>query len=279
LQKRFCHEWFKKQESLLEWFGLAFWFMVVLGLLWEFGEIRKSEKEASELNDRASTNELQVAVLSNETVRLSINLEGAKSNNLVMRKQYADLVATLTRRSFPLSDQLAASHNLRQFAGVKTIVIHAEGPDSEPGRLAAQISAVLEQSGWPHATENDVWDRFKSVIPEGVTVETKAWGETIPAGPAFSKFTATNSQALSAATALVKELNKIGINATHSRLLQDDVNFRRQTHFVSGFVSRITFADFPENTVVVWVGLQPNPLNQTREGVPFSLVEPNGSGF
>ena len=93
IAKKFCHEWFKKQESLLEWLGLLFWLMVVVGLLWEFGEIRQSEKEASELTARAATNELRVAVLSNETVHLSIDLESAKSNNFKLAKQVFGLTA------------------------------------------------------------------------------------------------------------------------------------------------------------------------------------------
>jgi hypothetical protein len=105
VSKKFCHEWFKKRESLLEWFGLAFWLLVVIGLLWEFGEIRQSEKEASELYARAATNELQVAVLTNETVRLSINLEGAKSNNFILRSNVVALEWKL--KNWPLEQQVS----------------------------------------------------------------------------------------------------------------------------------------------------------------------------
>jgi hypothetical protein len=98
-------DYHKKHKFCIEILGMVFWLMVVVGLCVELKGGHESKKisvaensrltkqlndtthEAAVLNDRAFTNELQVAVLTNETVRLKLDLELAGSNNVVQQKE------------------------------------------------------------------------------------------------------------------------------------------------------------------------------------------------
>lgn len=95
---------------------------VVIGVFMEFfalghaiPEAIRLEKDVASANERASANESQVAVLSNETVNLSIKLEGAKSNNLVLRTNVTALETAVFRlaKQYDMSTNALAEANAR----------------------------------------------------------------------------------------------------------------------------------------------------------------------
>ena len=139
--------WCERHEFSIEIWGALFWIMVVAGLAVEFRYGHKAKtisdaenvrlvQKAAELTDRAATNELRVAVLSNNTVRLSIQLEEAKSNNLVLG--HLLLARTLT-------EPLTAT--LKKFSGVVSHVEYVGETDGEPYNFAGQIFEVLHGTG------------------------------------------------------------------------------------------------------------------------------------
>jgi hypothetical protein len=69
------------KEHLLEGFFIS---LVAIGVGMEMCSLPFSLNEVADSNKLAGQANLQVGVLSNETVHLSIQLEGAKSNNLVL---------------------------------------------------------------------------------------------------------------------------------------------------------------------------------------------------
>ena len=157
----------KKEHHKLESRFIA---AVVVGVFMEFfalghaiPEAVRLEKDVASANDRASTNELQVAVLSNETVRLSINLESAKSNNIIFAAR------TLPRRiTFDNENKFMAL-----CAGVPKmpIKIFIGKSDNETEIFAEQVRKLLDDAGF--------------VGPDAVIIRDPTLNIILPLGSGF----------------------------------------------------------------------------------------------
>lgn len=127
-----------------------FWeFILIMGLLGEIPAALHGISVAGEMKDRASTNELQVAVLSNETVRLSINLEGEKSNNLVLQSKLVETARMAQRQgSRSINPWMTAEieMTLPKIKGIKVLLFHVHG--REPELFAIELERIFKIAGW-----------------------------------------------------------------------------------------------------------------------------------
>src|ERR1700734_1733234 len=99
----------KKQQQLKKW---CEW-LLIFGIAGEISCLPFSlygtadaENKAGQANERASTSELQVAVLTNETVSLSIELEKLRNDNLTLQDQLISVSNSAAMNSpsnFPIS--------------------------------------------------------------------------------------------------------------------------------------------------------------------------------
>jgi hypothetical protein len=105
-------------------------------------------KQAGYANERASSNEWQVAVLSNQTVRLSLNLEEAKSNNLELQKQVLALVEKTKVRTV---SQTARTNLGLLLNGVPkgSVEIIMSDKDAECMAFGLEIKKTLVAAGFP----------------------------------------------------------------------------------------------------------------------------------
>ena len=153
--------------------------MVALGVIIELFALGHSIKEGKELENkvseasgRAATNELQVAVLSNETVHLSINLEEAKSNNLELSKQVLELEADIAPRRITKLQRETFIRILNDSDNVcKThIKVFVGATDQETENFANDFREMLNEAGY--GTSNDVvemYPDFRVMPPKGTS--------------------------------------------------------------------------------------------------------------
>lgn len=217
----------------------------------EAGEARKA---AGLANERAFTNELQVAILSNETVRLSINLEDAKSNNLVLQKQLQvtrrkQAIETILLRggitnlegfNKPISVKNwdVIGNSLKQFEGV-----HAEMrviPDSKAWETETNLERSLkEKAEWIVSPPKE-----PSKIVDGIVV---GFGG--------------NKSLIRPAVELVRLLNENGAPACLQDNLLDLPIWKDPSESNLVFPWQQLSADFvaPSNAVLIVIGQQPPP--------------------
>jgi hypothetical protein len=149
-----------------------------------------------------------------------------------------ELEASLSPRIF--RDQAGAKEALAQFVPVTARVEYV--PDEECKRTAEQIVVTLHWAGWNfvHGGEKNPKE---SVFFDDVTVN--AWA----AGPVSADVT----RAADAATALISELNRVGIAASPGGAAIDEL---------------------PKGIVLIKVGLRPNPAQRRlRTGVGGNTLE------
>jgi hypothetical protein len=128
---------------------------VVVGVFMEFfslghaiPEAVRLEKDVASAKDSAFTNELQVAVLSNKTVRLSISLEEAKSNNFMLQAKVLELEAKSRWRTITPEQEKAFIELTKNNLKLPIRVRMANGSSAEVQSFSTRIRAVLDKAGF-----------------------------------------------------------------------------------------------------------------------------------
>ena len=227
----------------------------------------EANKAAGEAKERAATLEVEAAAARRATQELSVAAEQLRKENvaaaLALEKEKRDrleLEASLSDRIF--QDQGASANALSVFAGTVAFVEYQD--NAECKGAAEQINFVLRTAKWP--TFGSPGENGAAFF-EGVTVSVgdKELMELMRDGRAMSElrlFQALRdkeSRSIQPADSLVAELNQHGIEA------------RRHA----------SDARFPAGTLVVRVGLKPNPLAKRTLALPRVGVRifGNRSGF
>jgi hypothetical protein len=209
-------EIFKKHKA---WFNFAeriFWILVCVGLVLELyaGNIvtelsdtkisdsdrnaKVADVRASKANERAKSNELAVAVLTNKNLSLSIELEGLRSNNLALEEQ---MRSRLIESSKPTA-------RLKEFSRVNAVIISAAGGDCP--NTANQIGEILRSANW-----NVSGIRTDKAAPPGISVGLSSTNNSLDMGYWAMEFSrdAGKSPAHNGCVAIVDELNRQNVAA------------------------------------------------------------------
>jgi hypothetical protein len=212
--------WCKKHNFAIEIWGGIFWLMVVVGLGMEFRGNHKSQqivqnentritqiageaiKQAAIANDRASSNELQVA-------GLKLKIEELRKKN----DEYAQSQSILEEAAYPrfIVDRGGASKRLSKFAGTNAVLISAN--DSDSIKFGEEIKSMLQEAKWNISETTN--SSLRPNLGPGVATEFNTWsGE--------ARFPELDQ---SSGEALVDELNKKQPQARHVVITSINRNF------------------------------------------------------
>lgn len=143
----------EKFDSLLDRIGFAFWALVVLGLVMEFNEAAKTDRDFSTMTVLAAQiGTTNAQLVASNLVNKAI-IEQVRSNNNVLAMQLDDSIKarleiemSLLPRTLKNRDE--SIERLKAYAGTKFIVFCAPSADKECRDLAISISFVLTESSW-----------------------------------------------------------------------------------------------------------------------------------